>query len=491
VPDSAQRDSASPCDVEPHNIALMTYDRLSGLDSSFLHLESLETPMHVGAVSIFDGEPFFDDDGRFRLADARELVASRLHLIPRFRKRLQTVAFQQGRPIWVDDDRFDVGYHVRLTALPSPGTREQLLTLCNRVQEQLLDRSRPLWELWFVEGVEDGNIALIQKTHHALVDGVSGVDVATVLLDFTPEPTVLDPPEWRPEPPPSRERLLIDTLRERVSEPAEIVRSARRILRGPRAALRRAQELTGSLQTLLGRDFVAPRTSLNPSVGRHRRFEPVRIPLDDVKTIRHVLGGTVNDVILAGVTGGLRQLLESRGESVDGLRLKVLCPVSVRAEDEQLALGNRVAAMFVALPVGEEDPVVRLREVSAVTADLKERRQAVGAAFLVDLTRYAAPTLLGLAGRAVQRQPFFNLVVTNVPGPQVPLYCMGSRMFEAYPIVPLARNLSVGVAILSYCGQLHFGLNADRDAFADLPAFAAGIEDAFAELHKIATDLQL
>ena len=236
---------------------------------------------------------------------------SRLHLIPRFRKRLQFVPFEQGRPIWVDDDRFDIGYHVRLTALPSPGTREQLLTLCNRVQEQLLDRSRPLWELWFVEGVEDGNIALIQKTHHALVDGVSGVDVATVLLDFTPEPTVLDPPEWHPEPPPSPEKLLIDTLRERVSEPAEIVPSARRVLRGPRAALHRAQELTGSLQTLLGRDVVAPRTSLNQRVGRHRRFEPVRIPLDDVKTVRHALGGTVNDVILAGVSGGLRRLLES------------------------------------------------------------------------------------------------------------------------------------------------------------------------------------
>jgi diacylglycerol O-acyltransferase / wax synthase len=490
VPDRVQRDPLLPGEADAHSIGFMPYDRLSALDSSFLHLESLETPMHVGAVSLYDREPFFDDNGRFRLADARELVASRLHLIPRFRKRLMNVSFEQGRPIWVDDDRFDIGYHVRLTALPSPGTREQLLTLCNRVQEQLLDRSRPLWELWFVEGVEDGNIALIQKTHHALVDGVSGVDVATVLLDFTPEPTVLDPPEWRPEPSPSREKLLIDTLRERVSEPAEIVRSARRVLRGPRAALHRAQELTGSLQTLLGRDVVAPRTSLNQRVGRHRRFEPVRIPLDDVKTIRHVLGGTVNDVILAGVTGGLRRLLESRGESIDGLRLKALCPVSVRVEDEQLALGNRVAAMFVALPVGEDDPVLRLREVSAVTADLKERRQAVGAAFLVDLTRYAAPTLLGLAGRAVQRQPFFNLVVTNVPGPQVPLYCMGSRMLEAYPVVPLARNLSVGVAIMSYCGQLHFGLNADRDAFADLPAFAAGIEDAFAELHKLATDLQ-
>jgi len=464
------------------------YDRLAALDSSFLHLERLETPMHVGAMSVFEGAPFLGGDGHFRLADVRELVASRLHLVPRFRKRLMQVPAQLGRPIWVDDDRFDIAYHVRLTALPSPGTRAQLLTLTERVQAGLLDRSRPLWELWFVEGLEDGNIGLIQKTHHALVDGVSAVDVATVLLDFTPDPAVLDAPAWTPEPAPSPEQLLVDSVVERVTEPAEVARGFRRIVRGPRRALDRASQLARSMSTLVDRNAIAPRTSLNRRVGRNRRFEPVRVSLDDVKAVRKKLGGTVNDVVLAGVAGGLARLLESRDELEPGLTLKVMCPVSVRDESEQMQLGNRVSAMFVPLAVGEPDPMRRLEAVRAVTADLKERQQAVGAAFLSDLTQYAAPTLMGMAARLAHRQPFFNLIVTNVPGPQTPLYCMGGRMLEAYPIVPLTRNLSVVVGILSYCGQLHLGLFADRDAFADLGVLAGGIEDAFAELCKIAAD---
>jgi len=464
------------------------YDRLTAQDSSFLHLERLETPMHVGGLSVFEGAPFCDDDGRFRLADVRELVESRLHLVPRFRKRLMHVPGELGRPIWVDDDRFDISYHVRLTALPAPGTRQQLLTLTERVQAGMLDRSRPLWELWFVEGLEDGNVALIQKTHHALVDGVSAVDVATVLLDFSPEPTLLDAPPWTPQPAPSPEQLLVDSIVERVTEPAEIVRGFRRVLRGPRHALERASQLARSVATFVDRSALAPRTSLNRRVGRNRRLEPVRVSLDEVKTIRQRLGGTVNDVILASVAGGLARLLESRDELEPGLTLKVMCPVSVRDESEQMQLGNRVSAMFVPLAVGEPDPVKRLEAARAATADLKEREQAVGAAFLSDLSEYAAPTLLGLAARLAHRQPFFNLVVTNVPGPQTPLYCMGGRMLEAYPIVPLTQNTGVVVGILSYCGQLHLGLFADRDTFADLGVLAAGIEDAFAELTKLASD---
>ncbi|HEX6312643.1 MAG TPA: wax ester/triacylglycerol synthase family O-acyltransferase [Acidimicrobiia bacterium] len=466
----------------------MPYDRLSALDSSFLHLERLETPMHVGALSVFEGSSFFDDAGHFRLADVRELVASRLHLIPRFRKRLRHVPGDLGRPIWVDDDRFDIGYHVRLTALPTPGTRAQLVALTERIQAGLLDRSRPLWELWFVEGLEDGNVALIQKTHHALVDGVSGVDVATVLLDFAPEPTVLEAPEWRPEAAPSGERLAFDTIVERLTEPAEIARSLRRAVRGPRRALRQVSDVGRSIASLVDRNAIAPRTSLNRRIGRNRRFELVRVSLDDVKDIRVRLGGTVNDVVLAGIAGGLARLLETREELHPGLTLKVMCPVSVRDESEQMQLGNRVSAMFVPLAVGEIDPLARLSAVQAVTADLKERKQAVGAAFLSDLTQYAAPTLMGLAARLAHRQPFFNLIVTNVPGPQVPLYCMGGRLLEAYPVVPITRNQNVVVGILSYCGQLHFGLFADRDAFEDIGVFAAGIEDAFAELRKLASD---
>jgi WS/DGAT/MGAT family acyltransferase len=464
------------------------YDRLSALDASFLHLERLETPMHVGAVSIFEGAPFFDDSGRFRLAEVRRLVNSRLHLIPRFRKRLMFVPFEQGRPVWVDDARFDIGYHVRLTALPHPGSREQLLALTARVQAQLLDRDRPLWELWFVEGLEGGNIGLIQKTHHALVDGVSGVDVATVLLDFTPEPTFLEPPRWVVEPAPSPGRLFVDTLYERTTEPAEIARTARRIVRTPQRTVARTGQLGRALSTLVDRNSIVTSTSLNVKVGRRRRFEGVRVPLDDVKAIRQALGGTVNDVVLAGVAGGLRRLFESRGEDVTGVRLRALCPVSVRDDSERMQLGNRVSAMFVELPVGEADATLRLQAIRATTGDLKDRQQAVGAAFLVDLTQFAAPTLLGLAARLAHRQPFFNLVITNVPGPQVPLYCMGGRMLEAFPVVPLTRNTALGIAILSYCGQLHLGLYVDADAIDDVTVLAAGLEDSFAELKKLAEE---
>lgn len=465
---------------------MASYDRLGALDASFLHLERLETPMHVGALSVFDGAPFFDPDGRFRLTDVRSLVASRLHLIPRFRRRIMDVPLAQGRPVWVDDDRFDITYHVRLTALPAPGSREQLLTLCARVQAQLLDRSRPLWELWFVEGLAGGHVALIQKTHHALVDGVSGVDVATVLLDFTPKPTAIDPPPWVPGPRPAASRLLSDSVRERVTQPAEMVRSARAALRGPRRAASQVGRMARSMSSMVDRNLVAPKTSLHATVGRLRQLETVRVPLDDVKAVRAALGGTVNDVMLAGVSGGLRRLFESRGDDLDGLTVRVMCPVSVRDDSEHLQLGNRVSGMFVSLPVGDPDPLTRLEAIRETTADLKEREQAVGAAFLVDLTEYAAPTLLGLAARVAHRQPFFNLIVTNVPGPQTPLYCMGARMLEVYPIVPLSGNLSVVVGILSYCGELHFGLFADPEACPDLPVFAGALEDAFSELSKLA-----
>ena len=468
--------------------SVSTYDRLSSLDASFLHLESLETPMHVGAVSIFEGASFFDDTGRFQLAAARRLIASRLHLIPRFRKMLKAVPFNQGRPIWVDDPRFDIAYHVRLTALPSPGTREQLMTLTARVQSQLLDRSRPLWELWFVEGLEGGRVALIQKTHHALVDGVSGVDVATVLLDFQPEPAFLEPPRWIIEPPPSEWRLLADSVWQRATEPAELVRSVRAGLRGPANTLENTTRIARSVSSLFGADALAPRTSLNVSVGRNRLFDGVTISFGEVHKVREAFGGTINDVILAGVCGGLRRLLESRDESIDGMTLKAFCPVSVRDDAEQMQLGNRVSGMLVPLPIGLPNPVDRLNAIRESTVYLKEREQAVGASFLLDLTQYAAPTLLGLGARLAHRQPFFNLVVTNVPGPQVPLYCMGGRMLEVFPVVPLTKNLAIGIAILSYCGNLHIGLFVDRDAFPDLPVLSIALENSFGELLKCAEE---
>ncbi len=457
------------------------HDRLSSLDASFLHLESPETPMHVGALGIFDGAPFRDGSGRFRLAEVRTLVASRLHLIPRFRKRLMTVPMEQGRPIWVDDDRFDISHHVRLTALPGPGGREQLLTLTGRIEAQLLDRSHPLWELWFVEGLEGGRVALVQKTHHALVDGVSGVDVATVLLDFTPEPTVLDAPAWLPAPAPSATQLLRDTWVERSTQPTEMVRSVRGLARTPQRAAARTAKVAGALRTLVDGSPLAPRTSFNVPVGRRRRFTGVPVPLADVKAIRAEHGGTVNDVVLAAVSGALRRRLIGRGDDVP-TALRALCPVSVRAESEHLHLGNRLSVMVVELPVGEPDPMARLQAIGEETCHLKEREQPAGPAFILDLTEYAAPSVLGVAARLAHRQPFVNLIVTNVPGPQEPLYCLGARMLEAYPMVPLSGNMSLGVAILSYCGMLHFGLYADGDAWPDLDELAEDIRAAFAEL---------
>lgn len=463
------------------------YDRLSALDAGFLHMEQIETPMHVGAVSVFEGSPFFDDEGHFKLADVRELVLARLPKLERFRKRLMATPLDQGRPIWVDDDRFDISYHVRLTALPKPGTWDQLVTLATRVQESLLDRERPLWEIWFVEGLEGGHVGMIQKTHHALVDGVSGVDVATILLDTTPDYTAEEIGEWEPQPAPQGSRLVVDSIMERITEPTEIIRTARRALRGPRRAATRAVEVARSFSTMATRDSLAPKSSLNATpIGRHRRFGVARVPLADVKEIRASLGGTVNDVILAAVGGGFGRFLADRGEAVDGVKLRVMCPVSVRTNEEQGALGNRVSAMFVSLPIGPMLPEERLDAVRATTKDLKEKQQAVAADFLTGLTQYAAPTLMSMAARVAHRQQLFNFICTNVPGPQFPLYLMGARMLEAFPIVPLTRNTSVVVGILSYDGTLHFGLFADRDAVPDIDHLTACIDDAFAELRKTA-----
>jgi WS/DGAT/MGAT family acyltransferase len=464
------------------------YDRLSALDASFLHIERLETPMHVGAMSIVEGEPFFDAEGRFRIDDVRDLVLSRMPLMPRFRRKIMSVPFDQGRPIWVDDERFDIAYHVRLTALPKPGSWEQLVALTTRVQEHLLDRERPLWELWFVEGLEDGQVAIIQKTHHSLIDGVSGVDVATLLLDATPEFVRPVVPSWTAEPAPDSRDLLFDTLRERMTEPAEILRSVRSLFRVPRRAVARFSETVRSMGTLMTRDAIAPRTSLNGRTARHRRLSVVRVPLSEVKEIRAGLGGTVNDVVLAGVAGGLRRVLQHRGEATEDMRLRVMCPVSVRADEQRGDLGNKVSAMFVSLPVDARGADHRLSAIAGQTQDLKERKQALGAEMIMGASDYVAPTLMSLAARAVHRQPFFNLVVTNVPGPQFPLYLMGARLLEAFPIVPLTRNLTVVVGILSYDGTMHFGLWADRDAFADLEVLAGGIDDAFAEMLKLARE---
>jgi diacylglycerol O-acyltransferase len=460
----------------------MAYERLTAQDSSFLHLETPERPMHVGSVAIFEGGRFFDDTGRFKLEDVRRVIGERLHLVPRFRKKLMTVPFQQGRPVWVDDEDFDLAYHVRLTALPRPGSEEQLKVLMGRLQAQVLDRRRPLWEIWFVEGLDQGRVAIIQKTHHALIDGVSGVDVATVILDLEPDPAPVDVPQWHPEAAPSSTQLLRESLLQRATQPAEITRSIRAGLRGPRRML----ETAGQVGQVVKRGArLAPRSPFNVRIGPHRRFELARLDLAPVKAIKRGTNATVNDVVLTVVAGGLRHFLLARGEPVDDLMLRVMVPVSVRDESERMLLGNRVSAMLAELPIGIDDPRARLEFVHEQMSGLKESQQALGAEVLVNVTNYLPPTLLSLAARLVARQRMVNLTVTNVPGPQFPLYCMGARMIEAFPYVGPIDNMALIVGILSYDGRLCFGLSADRDAIPDLAVLAEGIEKGMAELGSV------
>jgi diacylglycerol O-acyltransferase / wax synthase len=461
------------------------YDRLSGLDASFLHLESEAQPMHVGSLATFEGPPFFDGAGRFRLEDAREIISSRLHLVPRFRKKIMTVPLGQGRPIWVDDHDFDLNYHVRLTALPKPGNEEQLKTLMGRLQSTVLDRRRPLWELWFVEGLEGDRVAIIQKTHHALVDGISGVDIMNVLFDTSPEPMPVAPPDhaWTPRPMPSSAQLLADALLERATVPQEMVRGLRAVLRGPRTMAKMVGEGLVGLGALAWAGLQpAPPSRFNVSIGPHRRFTWVQADLSEFKAVKNVLGGTVNDVVLAAVAGGLGSYLRSHGEDTQDKELRAMVPVSVRADIERGALGNKVAAMWAPLPVGILDPVARLRTVSEAMREIKDSGQAVGAQVLTRLTGFAPTTIMSQAARLQARQRMFNLVVTNVPGPQIPLYVQGRELQALFPMVPLAENTALGIAIMSYNGQLNFGLSADYDAVADLEALADDLRSSIQEL---------
>jgi diacylglycerol O-acyltransferase / wax synthase len=453
-------------------------DRLTGLDSSFLHLEHDAAHMHVAGCAIFDGQA----------PDYEELVAqivSRLHLVPRYRQRLAFVPFAQGRPVWVDDPHFNVAFHVRHTALPTPGGEDQLKRLCGRIFSQALDRSRPLWEIWLVEGVSDDRFALLSKTHHALVDGISGVDIATVLFDTSPEPLPVAPPEhtWIPRPLPTGAQLLADALLERATVPAEIVRGVRATLRRPRQVASRVGQALGGVGAMARVGLrTAPDSPLNVRIGPHRRFTWVRGDLQQFKAVKNALGGTVNDVVLAAVAGALGRYLRIHGEATDDTVLRAMVPVSVRADVERGALGNRVAAMWAPLPIGLTDPVQRLLTISRDMDGIKESGQAVGAQVLTELTGFAPPTIMAQAARLQARQRMFNLVVTNVPGPQIPLYMLGREMDGMFPMVPLAANQALGIAIMSYNGQLNFGLNADYDALPDLEVLADELRAAIDEL---------
>lgn len=446
------------------------------LDEMFLHLEGPDTHMHVGGVTLFEGPPPDFDD-------FRDMIRGRLQMVPRFRQKLATVPFGLGRPVWVDDTHFNLDYHVRHTALPSPGDEAKLKRLAARIMSQQLDRSKPLWEIWFAEGLADGRFALISKTHHCLVDGVSGADIMSVVLDLEREPQQQSEAEpWRPEPEPSGDQLMLEALKERLSSPAEVVRTVQSAVMDPAKLPNRVFEAVKALGAFVGGATAAPTSSLNRPIGPHRRFDTVLVDLDEVKNIKNTLGATVNDVVVAVVTGGLRHMLRGRGEKVDDVELRAMIPVSVRADADRGNLGNQVASMWAALPVYEGDPIERVRIVSEHLRDLKASGQAVGAKILTSLGEFAPPTILAQASRLVARQRAFNLVVTNVPGPQIPLFTLGRQMEEVYPVLPLTDNTTVGVALLSYNGTIGFGVLGDYDAAPDVGVLAEGIEKSLAEL---------
>jgi diacylglycerol O-acyltransferase len=457
-------------------------DRLTAVDASFLAQEGPTSHMHVGAVMIFDGPPPAYDD----LADH---VRTRLHLVPRFRQKLAFPPLETGRPLWVDDPSFNLEYHVRHTALPSPGSEEQLRALAARVHSQALDRTKPLWEMWLVQGLDGGRFALLSKTHHALVDGVSGVDLATVLFDLQPAPAEIEHSDapWEPRRTPSRIDMAARGVRGLVGLPFDAA------ARAVGAAARPADALADTRVALEGIGEVvwaglnpAPETPLNVEIGPHRRFVWVRHELSDFKRVKSALGGTVNDVVLAVVSGALQRWLRSRGVRTEGLELRALVPVSIRARDEHHQLGNRLAAMRAPLPVYVEDPVARLRVVRQAMDGLKESKQAVGAEVLAGMQALAPPTILAQASRLNFSTRLFNLLVTNVPGPQVPLYVLGRRLDDLFPVAFLPKRHALAVAVMSYDGGMDFGLLGDYDALPDIDRLAAMFDESLAELLEAA-----
>jgi len=452
-------------------------DRLTGLDASFLALEEGGgAHMHVGSVLLFEGAaPAYDD--------FVTQLERRLALVPRYRQKLAVPPLVQSRPVWIDDPHFNAGYHVRHTALPAPAGEEELRRLAGRVFAQRLDRAKPLWELWLVDRVGDDRFAIVAKTHHCLVDGISGVDITTVLFDLDPDPGPQpDPEPWFPRPEPSRTALLGDALVERATAPAGLARAAAGSLLHPRDAARAGATALGGLAAITQAGLAgAPSSPLNTRIGPHRRFAWVDADLQVLKAIKNALDGTVNDVVLAVVAGALRRHFLAHGHPTDS-DLKAMVPVSVRAESERGALGNKVTAIYAPLPIGLDDPIARFRAVHESMRGLKESGQAVGAEMITALADFAPPTILSQAARIQTVQRFFNLTVTNVPGPQFPLYLLGRRLCHVYPQVPLAENCALGIAIMSYDGRIDFGLLADYDALPDLDELAAGLDAAIAEL---------
>jgi diacylglycerol O-acyltransferase / wax synthase len=450
-------------------------DWMSPMDASFLHIERPTNAMHIGGVSIFEGPapPFDQFEG---------MVAGKLDVVPRYRQKVRFIPLGLGRPVWVDDPHFNLSYHLRHTALPAPGSENKLRRTAARIFAQHLDRNKPLWEIWMLEGLSDGRWALLSKVHHCMVDGVSATDLMAVMFDDSPAPAPVR--VWNPGPEPSGAELVVRTLTHRTLDPAEQVRTVRAVLRAPRASLGQARDLVRGATSAVSLLRPLGGSSLTCPVGPHRKWSCAEVPLSDVKAVRAGLGGTVNDVVLTIVAGGLRELLEARGERVDGRMIRALVPVSVRRPGERGVYNNRVSAMFAELPIGVVDPVARLDAVRAQMDGLKQSKQAVAGDVLTSLSGFAPPMLLALGARLAARAPSLGLHtgITNVPGPQQPLQTLGRRLLQSFPFVPVIGQVRISIAIFSYDGTLYFGVTGDYDSSSDIDILTDGVERAMDEL---------
>jgi WS/DGAT/MGAT family acyltransferase len=467
------------------------YDRLTALDNSFLVLEKPNAYMHVASTMVFDAGPLRKPDGGVDADAIRALIGAQLHRIPRYRQKLAWIPLE-NHAVWVDDDRFQLDYHVRHTSLPRPGSDEQLKRLSARVMQQHLDRERPLWEMWITEGLDKDRFAVVSKVHHCMVDGISGVDLMKVLMSPSPEAPPLDePPRFVPRPAPSPLELARHQWMRRAALPLYALRNAPGFFRQAEDTRREiGVRLRAAAETLGATLRSASPTPLNRPIGPHRRFDWMTMDLAEVKKVRRALGGSLNDVVLTVVTGAVRRFLERRGVRPSGLDFRVMAPVSVRAADESGALGNRVSAWVVPLPLDEDDPREQLTAIAGRTAELKESKSAVGAEVLTQVAEWTPSQLLALGARNATRLLPFNLVVTNVPGPQLPMYMAGAPMLEVYPHVPLTDNLGLGIALLSYNGRIHWGFSADWDVVPDLDVFVQDTKDSLAELLRAARPVE-
>lgn len=466
----------------------MFWDRLSALDATFLALETPASHMHVAATLLFEAGPLRTADGGLDVERIRAHIASRLHLIPRYRQRLAWTPWYR-HPVWVDDARFNLFYHVRHTSLPRPGDLRRLKRLCGRILSQKLDETKPLWEVWVVEGIEGDRFALIAKTHHCMVDGVSGMDLLTLILRPTPDAGLEATVPWVPREAPGPTRLLAHEAFRRATAPLRLLGAAAAAVRDPLgAAAGTLGQIRASIE-LFGRAFSpTSATLLNPLIGPHRRFDWLHMDLDAVKAVKARLGGTVNDVVLAIAVGALRRFLVRRGVDPHPLHLRALVPVSVRRADQRGTLGNRVANYLADLPVGEPDPATRLAKIVATTGALKRSGEAAANELFEEIGNWTTTAVLSEIMRLATRSRAYNVVVTNIPGPPMPLWLLGARLEEGYPMVPLFENQAVGFALFSYAGGLYWGVNADWDEIPDLHDVVDALQAELRVLARLAAE---